>query len=149
MVVGIIATTLFGVVFTGIGLYSYYNKKELMRKAEPVEAEILDTRIRKEHEPGDDDIGYNYYPKVRYEYYVDGTKYQSTSVYPGGEEAKQTESAAREVIEPYSEGKRVEAHVSPDDPGVSFLEETAAWKSLIFVPFGLASFVIAGWMALG
>jgi hypothetical protein len=133
-----------GVAVAGYGGYDYTQQSEAVANAVEVDATVVETGVE---ESSSRRGGVEYRPAVEFRYQYEGTNYTGTDVYPASTQSNfDTESAARSVLDGYSEGERVTAYVDPNAPATGFLkaeESTAPMKVIgvggLFALFGVVS----------
>jgi len=80
-----------------------------------------------------------YFPRVLYQYKVDGRHYTSHRIEFGGESGGM-KRMAKKVVDKYPSGKKVTVHYNPQDPKYGVLEAGFTWSSLIVFLAGIAFF---------
>lgn len=89
-----------------------------------------------------------YVPLVRYEFTVDGTRYENARISPfDGPISRRT--WAEPIVNDYPRGKPIPVRYDPDDPTRSYLRPAVRSSSLVFASIGFVFLVIAGWIATG
>lgn len=92
-------------------------------------------------------VTYTYWPRVSYEFFVNGVKYTgkriSITEYGKGSEAK-----AEEVLQNYPLGKEVEVSCNPAKPGDSVLDAGYSRGGYVFIFIG-AFFILLGAVGFG
>lgn len=78
-----------------------------------------------------------YFPRVLYQYKVDGRHYTSHRIEFGGESGGM-KRMAKKVVDKYPAGKKVTVHYNPQDPQYAILEAGFTWSSLIVFLAGIA-----------
>lgn len=135
-----------GALIAWNGWRGYADERELIERAQPVQAEITDVGASGRTERQDLDDGgtttvTTYVPRVSFEYTIDGELHTSENVEPPAEgmdtiDNYSSPKRAREQFE-YEEGQAVTAYVDPDHPGEAFLErETHTVRNLGLVGLG-------------
>lgn len=81
-----------------------------------------------------------YYPKVGFQYQVDGRKYTSSRIAFGTGDTGGSAKWARKVVNKYPVGKAVTVYYNPQDPQYGVLESGITWRSIIFLLAGFAFF---------
>ena len=81
-----------------------------------------------------------YYPKVGFQYQVDGRRYTSSRIAFGTGESGGSAKWARKVVNTYPVGKTVAVYYNPQDPQYGVLESGFTWRSLIVLLAGIAFF---------
>jgi hypothetical protein len=104
--------------------WAWFRTKRASRNWRTVTGRVLeaDLETSTSQEPGRD--GNSYYPRIRYEYEVDGVPYVSTAWRPGDVYFKRylSREKARGVIARYPVGKPATVYYDPASPGESALE---------------------------
>lgn len=104
--------------------WAWFQTKRASRNWRTVTGRVLeaDLETSTDHEPGRDRSGY--YPRIRYEYEVDGVPHVNTAWRPGDVYFKRylSRDEARAVIARYPPGKPATVHYDPASPGDSALE---------------------------
>jgi hypothetical protein len=100
---------------------------------ETAEAEVVSSEMESATEQEEDETEVEYYPRVEYEYAVDGSNYADNRIYhptqvenePGELRGKEFDSQAdaQDVLEKYRSGATATVHYDPDDPATSYLED--------------------------
>ena len=83
-----------------------------------------------------------YYPKVGFQYLVDGHKYNSSRIAFGTGDTGGSEKWARKIVNRYPTGKTVTVYYNPQDPQYGVLESGVTWRSIIFLLAGIVFFVV-------
>jgi len=81
-----------------------------------------------------------YYPKVGFQYQVDGRRYASSRIAFGTGDTGGSAKWARKVVNKYPVGKTVTVYYNPQDPQYGVLESGITWRSIIFLLAGIAFF---------
>jgi hypothetical protein len=81
-----------------------------------------------------------YYPKVGFQYQVDGRRYTSSRIAFGTGDTGGSAKWARKVVNQYPVGKTVAVYYNPQDPQYGVLESGITWRSIIFLLAGIAFF---------
>jgi len=144
-------------VVTGafLGPFSTYQE---VQSHETTEAEILSSDIESATEQDDGETEVEYYPRIEYEYAVDGTSYTDVRVFhatqvenePGELRGKEfdNENKAQNVVSRYQSGSTATVRYDPDDPELSYLEDPS--QSLLTTSGMMGLFgLIFGGMGLG
>lgn len=77
-----------------------------------------------------------YYPKVQYQYQVEGKHYTCNRIEFGGESGGKR-SRAKKVVDSYPSGKKVKVYYHPQDPQVAVLKAGFSWGALLVFIAGL------------
>ena len=80
-----------------------------------------------------------YFPRVLYQYKVDGRHYTSHRIEFGGESGGM-KRMAKKVVDRYPSGKKVTVYYNPQDPKYGVLEAGFTWSSLIVFLAGIVFF---------
>ena len=80
-----------------------------------------------------------YYPKVNYQYQVEGKYYSCNRIAFGGVSGGKR-SKAKKVVDRYPSGKKVTVYYNPKDPGVAVLKAGFSWGALFAFLTGLIFF---------
>ena len=80
-----------------------------------------------------------YYPKVNYQYQVEGKYYSCNRIAFGGVSGGKR-SKAKKVVDRYPSGKKVTVYYNPQDPGVAVLKAGFSWGALFAFLTGLIFF---------
>jgi len=80
-----------------------------------------------------------YYPKVQYQYQVEGKYYSCNRIAFGGVSGGKR-SKAKKVVDSYPSGKKVTVYYNPQDPGVGVLKAGFSWGALLAFLAGLVFF---------
>jgi hypothetical protein len=88
------------------------------------------------------DHEYYVYPKILYEFYVNGTKFGGDRVVYGGYRAQNDPYASR-IVEKYPKEKEVTVYYMPDNPEECLLEPGIKWHTWLLPGVG-GIFFIAG-----
>jgi hypothetical protein len=81
-----------------------------------------------------------YYPKVGFQYQVDGRNYISSRIAFGTGDTGGSEKWARKIVDKYPAGKTVTVYYNPQDPQYGVLESGITWRSIIFLLAGIVFF---------
>jgi len=113
-----------------LGPFSTYQD---VQSHETTSAEILSSDIETATEQDDGETEVEYYPRIEYEYTVDGSSYTDVRVFHAtqvGNEAGELrgkefddENKAQNVVSRYQSGSTATVRYDPDDPEVSYLED--------------------------
>jgi hypothetical protein len=145
----VIASIVVGLVFVGVGLYTsarglFHHQRARESKHWPsVSGQITAARI--EHQSDSHGSG-EYYPRITYEYSVDGQRYESERVIFGGPLASSHFRAGREVSR-HRPGKQVTVYFDPNDPMQSVLKAGATRDAWQWIILGVV-FAFAGTVAI-
>lgn len=82
-----------------------------------------------------------YYPKVGFQYQVDGRNYTSLRIAFGTGDTGGSEKWARKIVNKYPAGKTVTVYYNPQDPQYGVLESGITWRSIILLLAGVAFFI--------
>lgn len=85
----------------------------------------------------------SYSPSVKYEYTVDGQKYDGETIAIGMKNVSAGQGFARRFVSKYPAGKSVQVFYNPALPGHSVLEPGLSKRSFILFAFGI-SFALVG-----
>jgi len=101
---------------------------------------IMSSYIKKENRK-DSNNRYRttYYPRVKYQYQVEGKYYSCNRIAFGGVSVGKR-SKAKKVVDRYPSGKKVTVYYNPQDPGVGVLKAGFSWGALLAFLFGLVFF---------
>jgi hypothetical protein len=80
-----------------------------------------------------------YYPKVNYQYQVEGKYYSCNRIAFGGVSGGKR-SKAKRVVDRYPSGKKVTVYYNPQDPGIGVLNAGFSWGALLAFLSGLIFF---------
>jgi hypothetical protein len=80
------------------------------------------------------------YPKVGFQYQVDGRNYTSSRIAFGTGDTGGSAKWARKIVNKYPVGKTVMVYYNPQDPQYGVLESGITWRSIIFLLAGIAFF---------
>lgn len=128
----------FGMVFLLAGLavaggitYTEWQDKQVAERMETGTASVTSTGMESATETDDGETEVEYYPRVEYEYAVDGQTYQGWRIYAATDLDKEpgelrgrdfdSQSAAQNVLQRFSEGSEATVYYDPDDPSRAFL----------------------------
>jgi hypothetical protein len=115
---------LFSAAIIVVAGWGWWQTRRASRGWRPAPGRILDADL--ETTPDDDarESSPRHYPRLQYEYEVDGATYHGTSWRAGDTFVKRYLSAreARAVLARYRPGRRVTVYYNPADPGESALE---------------------------
>ncbi|MBL0869681.1 MAG: DUF3592 domain-containing protein [Phycisphaerales bacterium] len=138
-----------GVMLIVVGVREHVLQKRVVSNAVPVDAVILSVEVKSsrsydsDHRPLRDNSTTSHTPEVRFEYMVDGKRYESDMIYPTvivtGYASK--ESATEEVRE-FVAGSSVRAYVNPELPERAFLRMQTSSNPVWFVVGGVLTFVL-------
>jgi hypothetical protein len=138
-----------GLLVLGSGVYLAYSTFTQQSGADTeVEATVLASEVEPVGRFDDD-----YRLSIRYTYSYDGTRYNSTNIYPGASDRQfDDEGPARETAERFAVGTNVTAYVNPDDPPESHLIEAdtggTVLGSVVLVVLGLLVLFLFGGSSL-
>lgn len=89
-----------------------------------------------------------YVPFVRYEFTVDGTRYDNARISPfDGPISRRTWAEA--LVGDHPRGKPIRVRYDPDDPTRSYLRDWVRSSSLVFSSIGVVFLALAVWFAAG
>jgi hypothetical protein len=106
-----------GLIFVSIGIALIVQQRYRVATYQPVDAKVMSTSISR-HAGGRQST--TYAPEIFYTYTVNGHRYSSRRVMPGGETSA-SYSWAQGVINQHRPGTKTTAWVSPTDPSQAFL----------------------------
>ena len=136
-----------GLLFAGVGSFGYVKEKEALEAGEPVEAEILSSRVVEEESTSSTrrngrrrtETSTTYYPSITYRYEVEGKDYRSSKVTPGFGRSSKGREWAEQIVAEHPEGAVTTAFVDPAAPDRAFLvEESSRVLYFIFIGVGVA-----------
>lgn len=158
-----ISNVLFGLLFVAVGLGiggfavhdGYMSVQDVNSAVETTEGTIQSSDVVEDREYEDDETELEYYPRITYEYTVDGQTHTGERIYshldrnqepgelPGVE--YDAEWKAREEADRYQPGSRVTVYYYPGNPERSFLVKPKVdWAELgMMAGFG-GIFALAG-----
>jgi hypothetical protein len=140
-------------VVTGafLGPFSTYQK---VQTHETTSGEILSSDIESATEQDDGETEVEYYPRIEYEYTVDGSSYTDVRVFHAtqvGNEAGElrgkefdSESKAQNVVSRYQSGSTATVRYDPDDPELSYLEDPSSNLLMTSGIMGLFGLIFGG-----
>jgi hypothetical protein len=145
-----------GVVTGGfLGPFSTYQE---VQSHETTEAEILSSDIESATEQDDGETEVEYYPRIEYEYTVDGTSYTDVRVFHAsqvGNEAGElrgkefdSQNKAQNIASKYQSGSTATVRYDPGDHELSYLEDPSQSLLQTVGIMGLLGLVFGG-MGLG
>lgn len=138
---GVLLPILIGLVIVGVGGYVYVDEGAALDSGVEVDATVVgsdvEQRIRYD---ADGDRRTVYYPRVTYEYSVDGETYRSSNLRAGLGRESMLESNARRTVERYPVGAQVTAYYDPENPSRAFL--VAGRSSVPLIAGGLGAFFV-------
>ena len=154
---GILLTVVAVGLLAGAVLMPFATYQEVQSHS-TTEAEIISADIKSATEVEEGERETEYYPRIEYEYSVDGTGYSGVRVFhssqvntePGELRGKEFDSRndAADVVNTYGTGTVATLYYDPADPSVSYLEDPSSSLLLstgLMVVFGL----IAGGAGIG
>jgi Protein of unknown function (DUF3592). len=129
-----------GLIFLGYNTYTSQN--QALENPVNVSATVTDTGIQEDSSRRG---GIDYQPVIQYEYSFEGQEYTSDNMYPGGQSPKDynLQSSAKEVVEDYTQGSKLNVYVPPENPGEAFIKAKKTNSPLFFIGIGVL-FVIMG-----
>ena len=80
-----------------------------------------------------------YYPRVQYQYQVDGKHCTSDRIEFGGASGG-TRSKAKKLVDRYSPGKKVKVYYNPRDPEYAVLKAGFTWGAIFILLAGIVFF---------
>lgn len=119
----VVALLVLAVLF-GYGGYSFYQQHERMESYRSTEATILSASVEPTPDYGKPNLVdlAKYRPNVTYTYSVDGTRYESSELLPGGSRPETaTKAQSRMLTERFREGQPAVAYYAPSNPSRAFL----------------------------
>jgi hypothetical protein len=128
-------------IFVAVGLGLFGSEVYRVATWQPVDARVLSTDIKTVR----GDKGNTYAPVVRYQYFLDGVRYQSDRVLPLNMSASW--QWATKISSRFQRGATVTAYVNPSHPASAFLVHEVSLLPLLFVAFPLAMVGILSWIA--
>ncbi|WP_257300849.1 DUF3592 domain-containing protein [Haloarchaeobius sp. FL176] len=128
----------FGMVFLLVGLavaggitYTEYQDRQVAESMETGTASVTSTGMESATETEDGETEVEYYPRIEYEYTVDGQTYEGWRVYAATDLDKEqgelrgrdfdSESAAQNVLDRFPSGSEATVYYDPSDPSQAFL----------------------------
>jgi hypothetical protein len=140
-----------GVAITAIGVH----RLRIARASADwpsVTGTILTSEVESRHRSADAtgtrlERGYEYLPRVKYQYRVDGAVHRSTRI-TFDDLRFDSAIAAQAVADRYAPGSEVPVHYDPAQPDRAILEPGLAWTAYLLPAFGivLTLSTIAAWM---
>jgi len=128
-----VALVVIAAVFVGGVIMGPVSTYQEVQSHETTQAEIVQSGMESATEEDDGETEVEYYPRIEYEYAVDGTTYADTQVFhptqvgneSGELRGKEFDSRgdAQDVVDRYESGTSTTAYYDPDDPSVSYLED--------------------------
>ena len=120
---------IFGIVFMLIGLVisgasSYFLAQYKVSETWPSTGGIVVESFIEIDDDGEN--GNSYYPRVIYEYSVNGARYASQQVKIGFVQSFGTENGANKVLTSYPVGKNVTVYYDPAEPVIAVLERSTS-----------------------
>ena len=146
-------------IVTGAYLAPFSTYQEV-QSHETTEAEIVSSDIETatEQDDGETETETEYYPRIEYEYAVDGTSHTDVQVFhpsqiedePGELRGKEfdNQNEARNVVSRYQTGSTATVRYDPDDPELSYLEDPSGGILTTAGIMGLFGLIFGG-MGLG
>ncbi|MCT9098250.1 DUF3592 domain-containing protein [Haloarchaeobius sp. HME9146] len=120
-----------GVGVAGFTVYGEYQDQQIADNAASVTGSVVGTDMESATEVDDGETEVEYYPRVDYEYTVDGTAYKGWRIYATTDLDKEagelpgrdfdSRSAARNVLGQFQGQDTVTVYYDPADPSVAFL----------------------------
>lgn len=148
----------FGVGILAAAVLGPFSTYQDVQSHATTEAEIISAGIESDTELDEGEQETEYYPRIEYEYSVDGTDYSGERVFhssqvnnePGELRGKEFDARddAADVVTTYEAGTDATLYYDPADPSVSYLEDPSSSLLLstgVMVLFGL----IAGGAGIG
>ncbi|QLG49322.1 DUF3592 domain-containing protein [Natrinema halophilum] len=134
-----------------LGPFSTYQE---VQGYETAEATIISSGMESATEQEDGETETEYYPRVEYEYSVDGTSYTDNRVFhasqienePGELRGKEFDSQgdARDIVDSYPDGDTASVFYDPADPDVSYLQDPSTDLLVTTAIMGLMGLVFGG-----
>lgn len=139
------------------GLRALLSRRWPTTDAVVVESQVL-TVVEARRYGGDDETGAGdahgfqdssgYVPLIRYEFTVDGTRYENARISPFDGPISRRHWAEA-IVNDYPRGKPISVRYDPDDPTRSYLRPAIRSSSLVFSSIGFVFLAVAAWFAVG
>ncbi|EGQ43432.1 MAG: protein of unknown function, DUF3592 [Candidatus Nanosalina sp. J07AB43] len=131
----VVLAILVGVGMVFLGYNTYVDQRQALNNPENVSATVVDTGIREDSSRRG---GIDFSPVIEFRYTYNGSNYTSNSMYPGGQgpDEHNLESEAREVVQNYSQGSRIQVLVPPERPQEGFIKAEKTSDGLVFIGVG-------------
>ena len=105
-----------------------------------IQGTITSSHVHKETRTDSDHrTSTTYYPKVQYQYQIEGRQYSGNRINFGGETGGMKWLAQR-AVDRYPSGKTVRVYYDPQNPEYAILESGITWGSILTFFFGLVFF---------
>lgn len=147
---GPVGSLILGAVLTAIGLFvALHFGKPVLDRAKASEAwpTVPGVVTHSEVASHTSDGKRMYRPDVRYDYEVDGRRYEGSTVWFGGDYSSSSSGGARKVVARYPPGREVAVSYDPEAPYESVLEPGAVFSSYAVLGIG-ALFAVIGVLVL-
>jgi len=134
-----------GLVMFYVGAREHHLQRMLLKFAQPVKAEILESKVftsesQVTRDPGQVkavDSTETHRPDVRFRYVVDGKEYESDLLYPAAiVRTYASESSAADELKPFPVGAKVTAFVNAELPGKAYLVPEKSAGPAVFLILG-------------
>jgi len=149
---GPVGSVVFGAVFTAIGLFvALYFGKPVLDKAKASEAwpSVPGVITHSDVASHTSDGKRMYRPDVRYDYQVEGQRYEGSTLWFGGDYSSSSSSRAGKVVSKYPVDREVTVHYDPEAPYESVLEPGAVLSSYAVFAIGGLFAVVGALLVLG
>lgn len=106
-------------ILIGFGFTQYLGQSDSLENTVKVDATVLKTQITEESSRRG---GTEYRTSIKFRYSYEDDNYSSKNIYPLDSTREfDTRSNAEKYLKNYTENKRIEAFVNPENPGKGFL----------------------------
>lgn len=124
---------LVGLAILGFAFVGPFSTYQDVQSHENTQATIVSSGMESAEEIDEGETEVEYYPRIDYEYTVDGERYTDSQVFhpsqvntePGELEGKEfdTQSQAQDVVDQYGEGETATVYYDDSDPAYSYLRD--------------------------
>lgn len=145
---------LVGVAIATGGFLGPFSTYQDVQSHETTDAEIVSSSVESATEQDEGETDTEYYPRVEYEYTVDGTSYTDVRIFHATQVDNEAgelrgkefdnQNKAQNVAGRYQSGSTASVYYDPDDPELSYLEDPSGSLLTTTGMFGLFGLVFGG-----
>lgn len=155
-IIVILISCAFGIMLLWVGSTQFFQQRKLLKQVVGVDAVIIESKVAGSRGMDTDqrllrdNSTKSYTAEVKFGYEFQGTRYQSSMLYPTIiERGYASADSAAEELKEYPAGANVKAFVNPAEPAKGFLRCEAGAGPVVFVIVGLVvplvGFVLSRW----
>jgi hypothetical protein len=151
-------TTVWAILFLAVGIaitaFGVYRLRIVRASAKwpTVTATVVSSDVETRHRSGDatgmrTERGFEYLPRIAYEYSVDGVRHQSDRI-TFDDLRFDNHITAKAIADRYASGSEVSVYYDPEQPGRAVLEPGLSWTAYLLPAFGVVLMLstVAAWV---